>query len=80
VGRFSNTGKEIFPNAEVVIDIGVPARFHFFAYFHQVLDKIRKELRKRMLCSRHFGVVLPFGKLIFSKLSYKEYSMHPLVK
>jgi len=39
---FSNTAKEVFPNAEVVID-----RFHFFVHCHQVLDKIRKELRKQ---------------------------------
>jgi transposase len=38
---FSNTAKEIFPNVSVVID-----RFHFFHHCHQVLDTIRKELRK----------------------------------
>jgi transposase len=38
---FSTTAKEIFPNASVVID-----RFHFFNHCHQVLDTLRKELRK----------------------------------
>lgn len=43
---FSNTAKEVFPNVSVVIDFGVPDRFHFFHHCHQVLDTIRKELRK----------------------------------
>lgn len=38
---FSNTAKELFPNADVVID-----RFHFFHNLNQVLDKARKKLRK----------------------------------
>jgi transposase len=38
---FSNTAKALFPNVEVVID-----RFHFFLHCHQVLDSIRKQLRK----------------------------------
>lgn len=39
---FAAVAKEVFPNAEIVID-----RFHFFVHCHAVLDKIRKSLRKQ---------------------------------
>lgn len=39
---FSNTAKEVFPHAVVVID-----RFHFFAHCHKMLDNIRKQLRRQ---------------------------------
>lgn len=46
---FSNTAKELFPNAEVVID-----RFHFFQHCHKVLDTVRKELRKKQPNNAYF--------------------------
>ena len=39
---FSNAAKELFPNADVVID-----RFHFFHHLNQVLDRERRRLRKK---------------------------------
>lgn len=39
---FSRMAKQVFPQAEVVID-----RFHFFAHLHQVLDAQRRHLRKK---------------------------------
>lgn len=46
---FSSTAKELFPNAEVVID-----RFHFFQHCHKVLDVVRKELRKKQPTQAYF--------------------------
>lgn len=46
---FSNTAKELFPNADVVID-----RFHFFQHCHRVLDTVRKELRKAQPTNDYF--------------------------
>lgn len=39
---FSNTAKEMFPNADIVID-----RFHLFHNLNQALDKERKKMRKQ---------------------------------
>jgi transposase len=49
---FSNTAKAVFPNVEVVID-----RFHFFQHCHQVLDSIRKELRRQSPDNGHFKAI-----------------------
>jgi transposase len=39
---FVNCAKEVFPQAEVVVD-----RFHFFAYLQKALDKCRQSLRRK---------------------------------
>jgi Transposase and inactivated derivatives len=49
---FSTTAKEVFPNVSVVID-----RFHFFQHCHQVLDTIRKELRKKDPQNEYFKAI-----------------------
>lgn len=49
---FSNTAKAVFPNVAVVID-----RFHFFVHCHQVLDSIRKELRKQGPTNERFKAI-----------------------
>ena len=37
---YVSTAKEVFPNAEIVID-----RFHFFGQMNKALDHVRKQLR-----------------------------------
>jgi transposase len=39
---YINTAKELFPNADIVVD-----RFHFFAHLQKALDSCRKALRRQ---------------------------------
>jgi transposase len=64
---FSNTAKAVFPQAEVVID-----RFHFFVHCHQVLDTIRKQLRKQDPKNERFKAIKWLLYKAWKDLSIKE--------
>ncbi len=64
---FSNTAKEVFPNADVVID-----RFHFFQHCNKVLDSIRKELRRKDDKNVHFKQIKWLLYKAWKDLSHKE--------
>ena len=64
---FSNTAKEVFPNADVVID-----RFHFFQHCNKVLDSIRKELRRKDDKNVHFKQIKWLLYKAWKDLTHKE--------
>lgn len=64
---FSNTAKELFPNADVVID-----RFHFFQHCNAVLDSIRKELRRKDPKNAHFKQIKWLLYKAWKDLTHKD--------
>lgn len=64
---FSNTAKEVFPKAEVVID-----RFHFFVHCRYVVDSIRKQLRKQAPNNVNFKDIKWLLYKAWKNLSNKE--------
>jgi transposase len=64
---FSNTAKELFPNADVVID-----RFHFFQHCNAVLDSIRKELRRKDDKNVHFKQIKWLLYKAWKDLTHKD--------
>ena len=60
---FTTLTKEVFPNAELVID-----RFHFFLHLNKALDSCRKELKKSLFKN----LELHQGKLRFALLKPTE--------